>query len=355
MTFRAAIVFSAGFLAIAVFGSAHAHHSVTGSFDTSRTIEITGDVVEWRFRNPHTMLVVDGTAVIDGKRDDVKRRWEIESSAAAGLRAQGVDEKTFVPGERVTVKGIPHRSPTTYRANAFGSSGSFVDANGKSIIGGERSTPAAPVAPTGSGAQKLVGLWSPPFQPNPATTPLSLTAAGRKAWEGYDQKRSPANTCESMSIPDIYNAPSYIVTIEIGDKQAVVRNQAYKVVRTIPLDGSEAPADPKQQLGIVRGRIDNGALVIESRAYPASAWGLGAATQIQGAGADVPSSTQKTVVERFSASADGLKLVYEYTVQDPVYLSAPFTHRVEWSRLANDTTIYPYDCDVESASQFSRD
>jgi hypothetical protein len=158
-----------------------------------------------------------------------------------------------------------------------------------------------------------------------------------------------------MSIPDIYNAPSYIVTIEIAANQAVVRNQAYKVVRTIPLDGSEAPADPKQQFGIARGRIDNGALVIESRAYPASAWGLGAATQVMGAGADVPSSPQKTVVERFTASQDGLKLTYEYTVQDPVYLSAPFSHRVEWARLANDTTIYPYDCDVESASQFSRD
>src|SRR5690348_478053 len=134
MTIRARILVSAGFAAVATF-AAHAHHSVTGSFDPSRTIEITGDVVEWRFRNPHTMLIVDGTAVIDGKRDDTKRRWEIESSAAAGLRASGVDEKTFSPGERVTVKGMPHRNPTTYRANAFGSSGSFVDANGKNIIG----------------------------------------------------------------------------------------------------------------------------------------------------------------------------------------------------------------------------
>ena len=97
MTIRARIFF-AGFLAIAALGTALAHHSVSGSFDSDRSIEITGDVVEWRFRNPHTLLIVDGTAVIDGKRDDVKRRWEIESSAAAGLRASGVDEKTIVPG-----------------------------------------------------------------------------------------------------------------------------------------------------------------------------------------------------------------------------------------------------------------
>ena len=353
MTIRARLLFSAGFVALAALGAAHAHHSVSGSFDSARTIEITGEVVEWRFRNPHTLLVVDGTAVIDGARDDVKRRWEIESSAAAGLRARGVDENTFARGASVIVKGIPHRNPTTYRANSFGNS--FFDANGNSIFGPVQSPLDSAVAATGVGAQRLVGLWRPPAQSNPATTPLSLTPAGRQAWERYDQKRSPANTCEPMSIPDIYNAPSYIVTLEIADNRAVVRNQAYKVVRTIPLDGSEAPADPKQQFGIVRGRIDNGALVIESRAYPASAWGLGAATQIMGAGADVPSSPQKTVVERFSVSPDGLALTYEYTVQDPVYLAAPFTHRVTWARLASDTPIYPYDCDVESASQFSRD
>ena len=69
----------------------------------------------------------------------------------------------------------------------------------------------------------------------------------------------------------------------------------------------------------------------------------------------MPSSPQKTVVERFSVSPDGLKLTYEYTVNDPAYLTAPFSHSVEWARAPNDTPIYPYDCDVESASQFSRD
>jgi RES domain-containing protein len=352
---RAQVLWSACFLAVAAVGTAQAHHSASVSFDNTRTIEITGEVVEWRFRNPHTLLVVDGTAVIDGVRDDVERRWEIESSAAAGLRARGVDENTLARGTLVTVRGIPHRNPTTYRANAFAGSSSFLDANGNSIFGGPENQPGTPIAPTGTGAERLAGLWRPPGQRNLATTPLALTAAGREAWERYDQRLSPANTCEPMSIPDIYNAPSYVVTIEIGDDRAVVSNQAYKVVRTIPLDGSEAPADPKQQFGIVRGRIDAGALVVESRAYPASKWGLGAATQIMGAGADVPSSPGKTVVERFSVSPDGLRLTYEYTVDDPEYLSAPFSHRVEWARLADDTQVYPYDCDVESASQFSRD
>jgi hypothetical protein len=101
--------------------------------------------------------------------------------------------------------------------------------------------------------------------------------------------------------------------------------------------------------------MEGNVLVIESSGYPASAWGLGAATQVMGAGADVPSSAQKTVVERFSASENGLALIYEYTVEDPVYLTESFSHRVEMARLPDDTVFYVYDCDVESASQFSRD
>jgi hypothetical protein len=158
-----------------------------------------------------------------------------------------------------------------------------------------------------------------------------------------------------MSIPDIFNAPVTVVTIEIGADEAVVRNQAYSVARTIPLGETAARADAAGRFGLVRGRIEGDALVIESRDYPASAWGLGAATQIMGAGADVPSSEQKTVVERFSTTADGLTLIYEYTVSDPVYLNEPFSHRVEMARLPNDTVFYPFDCDIESASQFSRD
>lgn len=357
MAVRIRATSSAGLLALCTAGAAPAHHSVTGSFDPTRSIQVTGEVIEWRFRNPHALLVVEGIAVIDGRADSAAQRWEIETSAAASMRAMGIDETTFAPGVRLKVTGMPHRGSGVHRINAFANRGSFLAEDGTPFGRGAfiEGPTAAAVAPDGVGVQRLEGHWRPPFQQNGRTTPLALTDAGRQAWNAYDQKRSPANTCEPMSIPDIYNAPSYVVTIEIGDDEAVVRNQAYKVTRTIPLQGNAARADPAGRFGTVRGRIENDALVIESRDYPPSAWGLGAATQIMGAGADVPSSEQKTVVERFSASADGLTLVYSYTVTDPVYLREPFTHRVEMARLPNDAVFYPYDCDVESASQFSRD
>lgn len=346
-------------LVLASTTAASAHHSVAANFDAAQAVEVTGEVVEWRFRNPHAFLVLDGTATINGVRDAAPQRWEIESSAAASMRAMGIDETSFVPGQTVTIKGIPHRDPSLRRINAFANPASFLAEDGSPIGQGgflpQDAGPASVVAAKGEGVERLEGLWRPPFQPNPPTTPLALTEAGRQAWEAYDQRLSPANTCEPMSVPDIYNAPSYVVTIEIEDDRAVVRNQAYNVTRTVPLTGESAPADPAGVFGVVGGRIDGDALVIESRDYPASAWGLGAATQIIGAGADMPSSERKTVVERFSVGEDGLALIYEYTVEDPVYLAEPFSHRVEMARLPDDAPVFPYDCDVESASQFSRE
>lgn len=358
MSLRANGVLSASLLALCVSSAALAHHSVAGSFDPSRSIEVTGEVVEWRFRNPHALLVLDGVAVIDGVADAEPQRWEIETSASASMRAMGIDETTFAPGVRMKVTGMPHRNANLHRINAFANRGSFLNEDGSPFgEGGFFETPSgdAVVASTGVGVERLEGHWRPPFQPNGPTTPLALTEAGREAWEAYDQTLSPANTCEVMSIPDIYNAPSYVVSLEVADDHAVVANQAYNVTRTVPLSGEPAPADPSGAFGLVSGRVEDDALVIESSGYPASAWGLGAATQIMGAGADVPSSEQKSVVERFSVSEDGLTLIYEYTVEDPIYLAEPFSHRVEMARLPDNFEFYPYICDVESASQFSRE
>jgi hypothetical protein len=348
-------IFAVWLVSACVSGTALAHHSANLTFDPSRSIEIRGEVVEWRFKNPHTLMVVDGVEVVGGvDSPQGVQRWEIESSAAAGLRARGIDENTFRPGDRVRVRGNPARNAASRRANAFGGDAGFFREDGTRFETPAARALPAPVAAKGTGVQRLAGVWRSPPQPYGASSPLALNAAGKAAVAGYDQKLSPANTCEAMSIPDVFNAP-YLVTIEVAPQRIVVRNQAYNVERTIPLDGKPAPADPAGRFGTVRGRVQDGKLVIDSDGYPASRWGLGAATQIQGAGTDIPSSTRKAVSETFSVSDDGLTLIYQYTVSDAEYLAQPFSHRVEMARQPDGLPVYPYDCDKESAAQFSRD
>jgi hypothetical protein len=354
LNLRATLV--ASILALSAPAAALAHHSVVANYDTSRQIEIVGEVVEWQFRNPHSLIVVNGNAVVDGVPiGETPERWEIEVAGAAALRsAAGIEADSIRVGDRLRVRAWPHRNASLRRANSIAAASTpLLTENGVPI--GSAQVASEPTPADGVGAQRLAGLWSPPSQRPGARSPLALTDAGRAAWDAYDQKLSPATTCETMSIPDIFTAPRYVVTIEIDESRAVVSNQLYNVVRTAGLDGTARTADPDGRFGTISGRIEGDALVLESRDYPASAWGLGSATQLMGAGADVPASAQKTVVERFTVSEDGLTLTYAFTVDDPVYLTEPFSHSFEMARLPDDTLIYPYDCDVEAAAQFSRD
>jgi hypothetical protein len=339
--------------------AALAHHSVTANFDAAREIEIRGTVVVFNYVSPHASLVVDGLAYENGAvLGATAARWEIESSAVKGLAARGITADTLRPGDTVIVRGSPHRNPELRRAN----SSTFLAADGTvlgSAAAAGRGAPAgraAPVtAPAVAGVRRIEGRWIPPFQREGPRSALPLNAAGLAAWESYVQADSPANTCEPMSIPEIMYAPSYLFDIRFGDGIVMLRNEAYDIERRVPLGGDEyAPADPDGQWGNLRGRIEGALLIVESRDFPPSKWGNGAATQVNGGGADVPSSAQKTVVETISVSDSGLELYYDYVLHDPVYMSAPHTARVVLRRTADDAPMVPYDCNVASARQFSR-
>jgi hypothetical protein len=332
-------------------GVAAAHHSITANFDQSREVEIHGTVVDFNYVSPHASMVIDGIAYENGEAlSDEPERWEIESSAVKGLAARGIMADTFQPGDRIVVRGAPHRRDGFNRVN----SSTFLGPGGGPLNLNAPPRPAVAAAPNVEGVLRVAGRYTPPFQPAGDASALQLNAAGLAAWQAYDQNDSPANTCEPMSIPVVMNAPSYYIDVRFGDEEVVVRNEAYDVHRTVPLGDEFAPADPDGQWGEVRGRIEGDTVVIESRNYPPSRWGLGAATQINGGGADVPASAEKTIVETLSVSEDGLELIYDYVLFDPVYMSAEHSARIRMRRVADDAPMVPYDCNAAAARQFSR-
>jgi len=149
-------------------------------------------------------------------------------------------------------------------------------------------------------------------------------------------------------------APFYLTGIEIDDDQVRFSHEAYGIKRTIDLDAAPAPVEPTGVLGVATARVDGDELVIETSDYPASGWGLALAVHTNGAETDIPSSEQKRTVERFSVSEDGQSLTLEYTLEDPVYLTEPYTGHIVMSRVADDQEILPFECDVDAASQFSK-
>ena len=87
-----------------------AHHSTNTMYDETRTIEVTGKVVEWQFVNPHPYLIVEVTGA-DGRTE----RWDFSfgGSAVVHLSKQGYTRETFKAGQTIIARGSPARSEAT--------------------------------------------------------------------------------------------------------------------------------------------------------------------------------------------------------------------------------------------------
>ena len=80
-----------------------AHHS-GAEFDNDKTVEITGTIKEFQFKNPHTWIQV----VVEGKGQPVE--WSLEWGAPNQLGRQGYRPSTFPPGAKVTMRLHPMRN-----------------------------------------------------------------------------------------------------------------------------------------------------------------------------------------------------------------------------------------------------
>jgi hypothetical protein len=72
-----------------------------------------------------------------------------------------------------------------------------------------------------------------------------------------------------------------------------------------------------------------------------------------GNGANVPSSPGKHTVERLTLTEDRLRLHYEITVEDPVYLSEPGTLAQQWDHRPDLEFSQPSEvCDDDVAARY---
>jgi hypothetical protein len=79
-----------------------AHHSFAPVYDGSRQITVTGVVTQFRFVNPHAMMLMD---VSDGSGKITK--WTVEFAGSLNLSEAGWTAETIKARERVAVTGNP--------------------------------------------------------------------------------------------------------------------------------------------------------------------------------------------------------------------------------------------------------
>ena len=95
---------------LAIGISSVAAHRSSAMFDHSKTLTITGTVVELRWVNPHVSLSVNGTL----KEGEEPALWVMEMTSPGNLvRAGGWRRDAVKPGDRVEVAFSPLRDSET--------------------------------------------------------------------------------------------------------------------------------------------------------------------------------------------------------------------------------------------------
>ena len=110
-----------------------AHHG-TGTYDSTKSVTLTGVVTEFAFINPHAALYFD---VKDASGKVVN--WAIEMNSPGVLRAAGWTKATFKAGDQITITVRPAKAGTPVglinRAQP-------ILVNGKQVLAGDRTANA---------------------------------------------------------------------------------------------------------------------------------------------------------------------------------------------------------------------
>jgi uncharacterized protein DUF6152 len=108
MRHRFAVVLVAATLVVAA-GSASAHHSVSGQYDASRPLTLTGVISKVDWINPHIYLHLDVK-----EKDGAVTTWTLSTLPTAMMRRAGLTKESLQgqPGEVVTITAIAARDET---------------------------------------------------------------------------------------------------------------------------------------------------------------------------------------------------------------------------------------------------
>lgn len=79
-----------------------AHHSAALFYKLDERVTVSGTVEEFRFANPHAILVFSVTG-----EDGEVQQWTAETTSPSVLRRRGWNQQSFSPGENVTIEGMP--------------------------------------------------------------------------------------------------------------------------------------------------------------------------------------------------------------------------------------------------------
>jgi hypothetical protein len=189
------------------------------------------------------------------------------------------------------------------------------------------------------GTRQTSIVVDPPNGRVPALTADGQARASARA--AARKQRGPADGPEDRSLGERciigFNAGPPFVPSAYNNNVQIVQTRNYVVIMTemvhdariVPLDGRpHMPSAARPWLGDSRGRWEGDTLVVETTNFSDKNLYRGATHNLR-------------LVEKFTRNSDGM-LTYEFTVNDPVTWTQPWTGRVPLEKL--DDRLYEYAC-----------
>jgi hypothetical protein len=91
--------------------AAYAHHSYAATYDVTKEVTLSGKLVQFVYRNPHSFV-----HIMAADEKGVQQRWAVEWSGTTQLGAQGVSRESLKVGDEVVITARPSRVAGEYRA-----------------------------------------------------------------------------------------------------------------------------------------------------------------------------------------------------------------------------------------------
>lgn len=341
-----AIISALGFVLLLHSELGMAHHSVAAEFDTSLQGELSGEITQVWFTNPHVRyrLSVENA---DGSTEN----WELQAGNVTTLRRSNWFEDTLEVGDRISVSGDfgrggakklrireiswPDGTPVLPNRNARQADRNQINASADKDYGYAVGRSDYPI--------DLTGPWRNTYKWHVTVDdlepkPTPFTAEGRQLFEATEPWHDYSLRCLAPGLPRIFGAPYDMDIVDAGDHYQVVYIE-HNTPRRIWMDGRQAPPDmPATSMGFSVGHWEGEALVIETT-HLSPAW-------LDGSG--LPMSGEGTrIVERYEFSDDRLSMDRTMTIYDPYYTAPLVRHRAS-ARDDDIAIVEQAPCDPDS-------
>ena len=160
----------------------------------------------------------------------------------------------------------------------------------------------------------------------------------------FDEAVAPKYDCVPSSSPAIQYDPYFMQVIQWPDR-VLLRYEKDDQIRTVWLDGREAPVNEYTIQGFSVGRYEADTLVVETDHFVFDITGF---DDYNG----IPSSQLKKITERYWRAGNDLRI--RLTLEDPMFLREPASYETRWLPAPEGYNLNPYECDAFEARRALR-